>query len=315
MTSTRSTFVVAHRGASGYVPEHTAEAYRLAIAQGAEYVEQDLVLTKDGVLICSHDPSLERVTNVEELFPDRFTEVNIRGKKVKTWYAENLTLSEIRSLDAGSWFDPKYKGLKILTFSEAVGIVKGKAGFFPELKNPGRLRAKGFDLEKAVADALKENGLVDAQGKVAMFRGRPVVHLQVFEEDSLRRLAKLLPDVPRSFLMGSKEQTNRWLSPEGVKELKTFVTGIAPSIALVNQNPEIVTKAHDAGLTVVPYTFLLRPKKINYPNLTDEMKKRITEFYRSLPEKPEELTAAMKKYVDVYRVDGLFTDNPDLFPR
>ena len=68
-------FVVAHRGASAYAPEHTLEAYKLAIAQGADYVEQDLGITKDGVLVCSHDPSLERVTNVEELFPDRFTEV------------------------------------------------------------------------------------------------------------------------------------------------------------------------------------------------------------------------------------------------
>src|ERR1044072_6962686 len=68
------TFLVAHRGASAYAPEHTLEAYKLAIAQGADYVEQDLAITKDGVLVCSHDPSLERVTNVEELFPDRFTE-------------------------------------------------------------------------------------------------------------------------------------------------------------------------------------------------------------------------------------------------
>ncbi len=311
----KKTFVVAHRGASGYVPEHTVEAYRLAIAQGAEYVEQDLVLTKDGVLICSHDPSLERVTNIEEVFPDRFTEVTVNGRTFKTWYAENFTLAEIRQLDAGSWFDPKYKGLKILTFKEAVEIVKGKAGFFPELKNPGHLRAKGFNLEKSVADALRENGLVDSQGKVAMFRGRPSVHLQVFEEDSLRRLAKMLPDVPRSFLMGTPEQISRWVNPQGLVELKTFVTGIAPSIPLINQNPEIVSLAHQAGLTVVPYTFLLRPKKIDYPNLSDEMRKRIEEFYRSLPGKPEDLTAAMKKFVDVYQVDGLFTDNPDLFPR
>src|SRR5688500_18029388 len=89
-------FIVAHRGASAYAPEHTLEAYRLAIAQGADYVEQDLGISKDGVLICSHDPSLERVTNVEELFPDRFTETPGPGdKKVKRWFIEDLTLAEI----------------------------------------------------------------------------------------------------------------------------------------------------------------------------------------------------------------------------
>ncbi|WP_031499354.1 glycerophosphodiester phosphodiesterase family protein [Bryobacter aggregatus] len=310
-----ATYLIAHRGASAYVPEHTVEAYRLAIQQGADYVEQDLSLSKDGVLICSHDPSLERVTNVEELFPDRFTNVTRNGKTTKHWYIEDFTVAEIKQLDAGSWFDPKYKGLKVLTFDEAVAIVKGKAGFFPELKNPGRLLEKGIDLEKAVADALKKHDLIDANGQVRMFKGRPVVHLQVFEEDSLRRLAKLLPGVPRSFLMGSEAQVNRWLTPENLKELKTFATGIAPSTMIVDRKPEIVAQAHEAGLSVVPYTFLLRPAKTQYPNLPIEMQKQIERMYAALPDKPADLSAAMRKYVTEYHVDGLFTDNPDLFPR
>lgn len=314
-TAAEATYLIAHRGASGYVPEHTIEAYRLAIKQGADYVEQDLSLSKDGVLICSHDPSLERVTNIEEVFPDRFTTYTANGKTFKRWFIEDFTVAEIKQLDAGSWFDPKYKGLKVLTFDEAVEIVKGKAGFFPELKNPDRLRAKGIDLEKAVAAALKKHGLVDADGKVAMFKGRPVVHLQVFEEESLRRLAKLLPGVPRSFLMGSPEQISRWLTPDGLKELKTFVSGIAPSTMLVDRRPEIVAQAHAAGLTVVPYTFLLRPAKSQYPDLPADMQAMIAKMYAGLPSKPADLTIAMKKYVDVYHVDGLFTDNPDLFPR
>jgi glycerophosphoryl diester phosphodiesterase len=304
-------FMVAHRGASAYAPEHTLEAYKLAIAQGADYVEQDLGITKDGVLICSHDPSLERVTNVEELFPDRFTETPGPGdKKVKRWFIEDLTLAEIKTLDAGSWFDPKFKGLKIATFQEAIDTVKGKAGFFPELKTPGRVRAKGFDLEQAVADALKKNGLVDAT-----FKGRPAVHLQVFEEDSVRRLAKLLPTVPRSFLMGTPEQAKKWLSAEGLKEVKTFATGVAPMYGLIAADPAIVTRAHEAGLTVVPYTFQIRPKKTQYADAPPEYRKMIDEFYRSLPDSPAALTAQMKKFVQEYKVDGMFTDNPDLFPR
>lgn len=309
------TYLIAHRGASGYTPEHTVEAYRLAIQQGADYVEQDLCLSKDGVLICSHDPSLERVTNVEEVFPDRFTPYTANGKSFKRWFIEDFTLAEIKQLDAGSWFDPKYKGLKVLTFDDAVDIVKGKAGFFPELKTPGRLREKGIDLEQAVTAAFRKHKLVDSKGKVDMFNGRPFVHLQVFEDDSLRRLTTLLPGVPRSFLMGTPDQVSRWLTPEGLKEVKSFATGIAPSTMLVDRKPEMVAQAHAAGLTVVPYTFLLRPKKTQYPDLPAEMQAMIARMYAGLPDKPADLTLAMRKYVEEYHVDGLFTDYPDLFPR
>src|SRR5690606_1316999 len=104
----RGPFVVAHRGASAYAPEHTAAAYRLAIEQGAEYVEQDLGITKDGVLVCTHDAMLERVTDVRERFPDRFREVETSNGTVRRWFVEDFTLDEIRQLDAGSWFDTKF---------------------------------------------------------------------------------------------------------------------------------------------------------------------------------------------------------------
>jgi glycerophosphoryl diester phosphodiesterase len=308
--ATSSGFAVAHRGASAYAPEHTLDAYRLALEQGAEYIEQDLSLSKDGVLICSHDPSLERTTNVEELFPTRFTEVTMGGKSVKMWFIEDFTLAEIKQLDAGSWFDPKFKGTKIPTFQEAIDLVKGKAGLFPELKTPGRVRVKGLDPEQAVVDALKKNGLVGAT-----LKGRPAVHMQVFEEESLRRLAKLLPQVPRSFLMGSPDQVARWLTPEGLKEVKTFATGIAPALQILDRMPDVVARAHEMGLTVVPYTFRMRPAKVEYPDATPEMRKVIDEASRGLPDDRAALTAQMRKFVEVYKVDGLFTDNPDLFPR
>jgi glycerophosphoryl diester phosphodiesterase len=308
--SGRRAFNVAHRGASAYAPEHTIEAYRLAIEQGADYVEQDLGITKNGVLVCSHDPSLERVTNVEELFPDRFTETKVGDTTVKRWFIEDFTLAEIKRLDAGAWFDPKFTGMKVATFQEAIDFIKGKAGFFPELKTPGRVRAKGFDMEKAVADILRTNGLVGATVK-----GRPAVHLQVFEEDSLRRLAALVPDVPRSFLMGTPDLAKRWLSPEGLKEIRTFATGVAPAKAIIDRDPQIVVRAHEAGLTVVPYTFQLRPKTNLYSATSPETRKALADEYGSFPDTRPALTDEMRKFVDVYKVDGLFTDNPDLFPR
>jgi glycerophosphoryl diester phosphodiesterase len=125
--------LVAHRGASAYAPEHTLAAYRLAIEQGADYVEQDLAVTSDGVLICLHDPSLERTTNIEEVFPDRSREIVYEGRKMRAWLANDFTLAEIKRLDAGSWFDPKFKDERIVTFDEAVALIRGKAGMFPEL--------------------------------------------------------------------------------------------------------------------------------------------------------------------------------------
>ncbi len=97
---TRKT-VVAHRGASAYAPEHTAAAYRLAIEMGADFVEQDLAVTKDGVLICLHDASLERTTNVEEVFPNRSVSISLEGRTRRAWVANDFTLAEIKRLDAG----------------------------------------------------------------------------------------------------------------------------------------------------------------------------------------------------------------------
>jgi glycerophosphoryl diester phosphodiesterase len=307
---THKTFVIAHRGASAYAPEHTADAYRLAIEQGAEYVEPDLCITKDKVLVVSHDPTLERTTNVEEVFPTRFTTISVNGQSRKVWYVEDFTLAEVKQLDNGAWFDARFAGRKVLTFQEAIDLVKGKAGLFPELKNPGRLRSRGFDMETAVADVLKSNGLVGA-----MLHGRPAVHLQVFEEESLKRLATLLPMVPRSFLLGTPEMARDWLSAAGLKRVKAFATGVSPSNNLVIDDPALVARAHAEGLTVVPYTFMLRPKQDLYKDVPAEYRKMVEVAMRGLPESPAELTAAMRKFVEVYKVDGMFTDNPDLFPR
>src|SRR5262245_37828135 len=97
---------IAHRGASAYAPEHTAAAYRLALAQHADYVEQDLAVTKDGVLVCLHDDTLERTTNVEDVFPQRGVMDPETGRR--QWLVVDFTLAEIKQLDAGSWFAPQF---------------------------------------------------------------------------------------------------------------------------------------------------------------------------------------------------------------
>lgn len=282
-------FNVAHRGASAYAPEHTLEAYRLALEQGADYVEQDLGLTRDGELICLHDLSLERTTNVEDLFPDRATTVTENGRPRRRWYADDLTLAEVKRLDAGSWFDARFAGARVPTFQEAIDLVKGRAGLFPELKGPERLRAKGLSLEDAVVAVLEKNGLTNATRN-----GRPAVLLQSFDERSLHTLATRLPGIPRTFLIGTPEAADRWLTPAGFRDMRGFVTGVGPARVLVETRPGLVAEAHAEGLSVVPWTFRAR---------------------RGVAAEASAAAADMRRFIETYRVDGLFTDNPDLFPR
>jgi glycerophosphoryl diester phosphodiesterase len=276
---------VAHRGASAYAPEHTLASYRLALSQGADFIEQDLAVTRDGVLICLHDPTLERTTNVEELFPDRATTVTWEGKTVKrSWLANDFTLEEIKRLDAGSWFDPKFTGERIPTFDEAVALVKGKAGLFPELKTPEVYAGRPVDFERLVAAALDKHGL---RGATADPKS-PVI-LQTFSEASAKKLASLKIGVPVVLLLASGQG---WESETKVKAWQPFVQGLGPSKAVLESNPKLVEWAHVAGMTVVPYTFRAANTG-RFPTVRAEM----------------------EHFLYTLGVDGLFTDNPDQFPR
>jgi len=153
--------LVAHRGASAYSPEHTLEAYRLALEQGADFVEQDLAVTKDGVLVCIHDMSLERTTDVETVFPDRYVEERVGFRRERRWLVSDFTLAEIRQLDAGSWFHRTFAGARVPTFQEGIDLVRGKAGLYPELKDPAFYRARGVKPEALLRDVLKQNRLPD----------------------------------------------------------------------------------------------------------------------------------------------------------
>lgn len=277
---------VAHRGASGYAPEHTLAAYRLAIEMGADYVEQDLAVTKDGVLICLHDASLERTTNVEQLFPDRVTTQTIEGKTRQAWLANDFTLAEIKTLDAGAWFDQKFKGEPIPTFDEAVALIRGKAGLFPELKTPEIYAGRDVNFEKLVADALDRNGL---RGPGADPK-TPVI-LQTFGQETARNLAQMKIGVPVVLLM---EYDNRLRTADQVKSWKGVVQGFGPAKRIVFENAEFVKWAHAEGMTVTPYTF----------RATDVVKSG----FRTVDEE-------MAHFLYRLNVDALFTDNPDRFPR
>jgi glycerophosphoryl diester phosphodiesterase len=276
---------VAHRGASAYAPEHTLAAYRLAIEQGADFVEQDLAVTKDGVLVCLHDPTLERTTNVEQVFPERSTTVTWEGKTVKAWLANDFTLEEIKRLDAGSWFDPKFAGERVPTFDEAVALVKGKAGLFPELKTPEVYEGREVDFERLVADALDKHRL---RGP-ARDPGTPVI-LQTFSEASARTLIERKIGVPVVLLIGN---ARGWDSAARVRVWKTIgIQGFGPAKQILLKNPDFVKWAHAEGLTVTPYTF----------------RSSDTGGFAGVREE-------MEHFLYTLGVDALFTDNPDRFPR
>jgi glycerophosphoryl diester phosphodiesterase len=276
--------LVAHRGASAYAPEHTLASYRLALQQKADYVEQDLAVTKDLVLICLHDESLERTTNVEEVFPDRAVVDPATGRQ--QWLAVDFTLAEIKRLDAGSWFDARFAGERIPTWEEAVALVGTVAGLYPELKTPALYRARNIDQTALFVESVKRLGL--------NLRTPGTVIVQSFDDQPLKDLARALPSMPRTFLIDTRDGA-RWLSADGMKTIGQFATGIGPAKGLLDGRAEIVTSAHTAGLTVTPYTFTTRTAaaKGRFASVADEMRYYLTEL----------------------NVDALFTDNPDQFPR
>jgi len=277
--------LIAHRGASGYAPEHTLEAYRLAIEQGAHYVEQDLQISKEGVLVCLHDLSLERTTNVQEIFPDRYRDVQIGGVTERHWVVADLSVEEMKQLDAGSWFDEEFAGAQVPTWQEAIQEIRGKAGLFPEIKTPEIYRQHGFDMEQAVVDELKRNGL-DEPGADS---STPVV-LQSFSAESLRRMAGELQNrLPRVLLLGEGDQA--WLSPRELQSAEGFA-GIGPDKNLLWANPPLVEWAHNAGLSVTAYIFRASVVGERFSDVGEEM----------------------TYYLHTLDVDALFTDSPDQFP-
>jgi glycerophosphoryl diester phosphodiesterase len=279
--------LIAHRGASAYAPEHSVAAYRLAMAQGADYVEQDLQVTKDGQLVCLHDLTLERTTNVKQLFPDRARTLKREGRDLTGWHVSDFTLAEIQTLDAGSWFDPKFKGEKVLTFQQAIDLVKGKAGIYPETKAPEVYGSLGFDMEKLVMDVLARNGLdkLGANPKTPVF-------LQSFSADSLKKMRlSMKVTLPLLFLVTDKDR-DLWLTKARMAEIKTFADGIGPAKGIIAGMPEIVGWAHDAGLSVTVYTMQSAGQPAGR-TVMDEM----------------------RQFLYTFNVDAVFTNNPDQFPR
>jgi glycerophosphoryl diester phosphodiesterase len=275
--------VIAHRGASGYAPEHTITAYRLALVQGVDFVEPDLAVSKDGVLVCLHDDTLERTSDVETVYPNRFSKEPGGRGSAKRWIANDFTLEELRKLDMGRWYSGNFMGERIPTWQDAIDLVRGKAGLYPELKSPPLYTARGVDMAKMFVDSVKKNGLDTAES----LKKTPVI-IQSFDEATIRRMSTELPEIPRVFLTSDDAD----VTEARLKELAGFATGIAPNKGVIERNPEMVARAHAHGLTVTAWTFRA-DETTSYPNVRAEM----------------------AHFLFTFGIDALFTNHPDQFPR
>ena len=279
--------VIAHRGASGYLPEHTLPAYALAHGQGADFIEPDLVRTRDGVFICLHDIYLEATTDVEEVFPDR-------RRDDGRWYAADFSLVEVRTLRVHERLPGRFPqttnlGLTVPTFEEMIELVQGlnattgrQAGIYPELKAPSFHREEGMAMEADFLEIVERHGYGEEASPI---------FVQSFEPEPLQELRRLGSQLRQIFLVGGREPDD--LDDKALGRIAAFADGIGPSKNLVFDDPTLVDRAHGAGLAVHPYT--LR---------ADELPDAFTSF-------EEELAHLYGER----RVDGLFTDFPDLARR
>ena len=278
---------IAHRGASAYAPEHTLPAYRLALEMGADYVEQDLQLTRDGRLVCLHDTTLERTTDVEEVFPERAVTAETADGPRPVWPVAAFTLDEVKQLDAGSWFGAEFAGVRVPTLQEAIDLVQGAAGLYMETKDPDTYDALGLAMEAELVRVLAANGLDSAAA-----RATTPIFVQSFSPASLRRMRDLAGDAyPLVQLVGGPG-TAGLLTDDGLAEVAGYADGVGPAFPMLLADPSRARAVREAGLELHPYT--VRAGRV--------------------PEPFGDATDLMTHLFDELGATGVFTDNPDLFP-
>lgn len=300
--------IIAHRGASGYLPEHTLEAKALAYGQGADFLEQDVVATRDDTLVVLHDNQLDRVTDVARRFPDRH-------RSDGRWYARDFELTELKTLnvherrgaDGAVVFPGRFPTgagrFRIPTLVEEIEMIQGlnrstgrTVGIYPEIKRPAWHRAEGIDLGKRLLEVLDEHG----------YRARAdPVYVQCFDAGELKRLRedlgcdlKLIQLIGENAWDESDTDYDGLRSPRGLKQLAGIVDGIGPWLEQLYtpgkqgraKSTGLSGEAKKLGLQVHPYTFR-----------ADELPPGFTSF--------AEMVGWFARGLDV---EGLFTDFPDL---
>ena len=328
MSAVRDPIVIAHRGASGYAPEHTLAAYFIAIEQGADYIEPDLVATRDGVLVARHENEISGTTDVaaRARFADRRTTKRVDGVAVTGWFTEDFSLAELKMLrvreripeqrPANTRLDGR---LEIPTLEEILALLRGveeqrrvrarelglpaprPIGVYPETKHPSYFAAAGLPMEERLVATLERYGYAGPEGHA---------FLQSFETGNLKALRRLtcLPLVqlieaagaPYDLVQrGDSRVYADLLTPKGLEEIAAYASCIGPAKSLViprdadgrlTRPTSLVADCHALGLKVHPWTF--RAEQAFLPTGLD-LQAELREF----------LTAG---------VDGFFADQPDL---
>jgi glycerophosphoryl diester phosphodiesterase len=313
--------IIAHRGASGERPEHTIAAYTLAIEQGADYIEPDLVLTKDGILVARHENEISETTDVagRQEFAGRKTTKTIDGEKKSGWFTEDFTLAELKTLRAKERLpllrkaNTAYDGqFEIPTFEEILTLIKAeeartgrRIGVYPETKHPSYFASIGLPHEAPLLKMLAQFGM-DKPGSLVFIQSFEVGNLQALHTKTKLPLIQLMdesgspadrPDLPYTSMA----------TAAGLKTVATYASGIGPNKSMViprtilgnlGEPSTFVADAHAAGLKVHPWTF----RRENY-FLPLSAKSGIN------PVGIGDLESEIRAFIAA-GVDGIFSDNP-----
>jgi glycerophosphoryl diester phosphodiesterase len=319
--------VVGHRGAAGYRPEHTLASYELAARMGADYIEPDLVVTKDGVLVARHEPEIGGTTDVANHpeFAGRKTTKLLDGVATTGWFTEDFTLAELKTLRAKERIpdvrqrNTIYNGrYQIPTFQEVIDLSRRlsrelhrEIGIYPETKHPTYFRKQGLPLEPRLVDTLNRNGLNRPGAKV---------FVQSFEVTNLIQLHKVLrvplvqltsaTGAPFDFVDSGDPRTYADItSAKGLKDVARYAKALGPDKSQIIPRDAagfllapttLVRDAHRAGLLVHPYTF--RAENTFLP----------ADFRSSAdPTAYGDLFSEIAVF-KATGIDGLFTDNTDI---
>jgi glycerophosphoryl diester phosphodiesterase len=270
--------VIAHRGASGHRPEHTLAAYTLAVEMGADFIEPDLVSTKDGVLVARHENEIGGTTDVAAKFPERRTRKVIDADTLDGWFSEDFTLAELKTLRAkerlafrshaydGQFAVPTFD--EVLALADSLGKARGRAvGVYPETKHPTYHRAIGLPLEPALLRSLKARGL-DRRDAPVFIQSFEVGNLKALRAETRVPLVLLLagPSVPHDrALAGDRRTGTQWVTPAGLQEIATFADAIGVNQRMLvgadsaSVPTSVVRDAHAAGLRVHVWTMRSEP--------------------------------------------------------
>jgi glycerophosphoryl diester phosphodiesterase len=328
----RTPIVIGHRGASGYLPEHTLAAYQLAIDLGADFIEPDLVSTRDGRLVARHENDITGTTDVENRpeFASRRTTKIIDGASITGWFTEDFTLAELKTLRArerlgalrtqNATFDDRFE---IPTLEEVIALAQREGarrrraiGIYPETKHPTFFQSIGLSLEEPLVRILHGAGL-RSQHDPVFIQSFEVANLQKLSRMTRLPLVQLLNDAgaPFDFVVAGDRRTYRDMAtPAGLRDIARYADGIGPNKNLIIPRDAsgrllapttLVADAHASRLLVHPFTFraenVFLPRDFQIGDPTNPLFPALRGDFRA------ELVA-----FDSLGLDGLFTDQPDV---